>query len=119
MIPNKIKVAGITYEVMEKKDLAKDHSLLGQVLYHYGKIQLDPDIAGDRKEQVLIHEVLHAIFNEAGYTEQDEDLINRVSIVLHQVLKDNDFSWIREQQQEEGKTIVKYKAKGGDLIELD
>ena len=52
---------------------------------------MDADLYKDRKEQVLVHEVLHGCFWEAGIEEQDEDVINRVSIVLHQILKENDF----------------------------
>lgn len=46
-----------------------------------------------KKEQVLIHELLHACIAEAGFDEQDEDVVNRVSIVLYQVLKDNAFDF--------------------------
>lgn len=42
-----------------------------------------------KKEQTFVHELLHACFNEAGFNEQDEDMINRVGVMLYQVLKDN------------------------------
>jgi len=45
-------------------------------------------LSESRKEQTFVHELTHAIFYEAGVEEQDEDMINRVSLVLHQVLKD-------------------------------
>jgi len=47
----------------------------------------------DKKEQTLLHEMLHACFNEAGFDEQDEDVVNRLGIVLYQVLKDNNLSF--------------------------
>lgn len=53
------------------------------------KIQIDSTLGDERKQQTLIHELTHAIFLEAGYKDQEEDMINRVSIVLHQVLQDN------------------------------
>lgn len=59
MIPDKVKVAGIEYQVQEVE------------------------------EQVFIHELPHGCLYEAGIEEQEEDIINRVSIVLYQVLKDN------------------------------
>ena len=31
----------------------------------------------NKRKQVLIHELTHAILHEAGYKEQDEDLVNR------------------------------------------
>jgi hypothetical protein len=70
---------------------------MGQVLYSTSEIEVDDRLSEDRKEQIFVHEMLHACFYEAGFNEQDEDTINRVSAVLHQVLKDNDFSWLREK----------------------
>lgn len=89
MIPNKVKVAGIDYEVNEVPNMEDDFNRLGQILYTKGIIKVDSQMSPDRKEQVFVHELLHGIFYEAGIEEQDEDMINRVSIVLYQVLKDN------------------------------
>ncbi len=91
-IPKKVKIAGIVYTVEEVKGMADNEGLLGRIVHEAGSMYLDKDMSQERKEQVFVHEVLHGIFKEAGYEEHDEDLINRVAIVLHQVLKDNDFS---------------------------
>lgn len=93
IIPKKVRVAGIEYGVAEIEHFQRDNDLLGQILYTHGIIKLDSAIANDRKEQVFIHELLHGIFFEAGIEEQDEDMINRVAIVLYQVLKDNRFEF--------------------------
>jgi hypothetical protein len=93
VIPSKVKIAGIEYEVKEKFGLEQKHGLMGHVLYSMGEIELDDRLHKDRKEQVFVHEVLHACFYEAGYTEQEEDMINRVSAILYQVLKDNKFNF--------------------------
>jgi hypothetical protein len=90
MIPNEIKIAGIIYQVEEEKDIEYKYDALGKILYTKGIIILDEELSKERKEQVFIHEVLHGVFFEAGFEEQDEDMINRVAIVLHQVLVDND-----------------------------
>lgn len=89
MIPEKVIVAGIDFEIKELEGITERFNVLGQVNYNKGLIELDSGMCKSKKEQVLIHEVLHACFNEAGYEEQDEDVINRVSIVLYQVLKQN------------------------------
>lgn len=89
MLPTTIKVGGVNYSVAEKENLIQKDELWGEVNYFNTEINIDSSLSNDRKEQVLIHEVTHAIFLEAGYKEQDEDMINRVSIILHQVLKDN------------------------------
>jgi Zn-dependent peptidase ImmA (M78 family) len=90
MIPKKVKVAGIEYDVREVNGLTDKFNLLGQINYNIGVIELDDSINESRKEQTLVHEILHACFKEAGYDEHDEEMINRVSIVLYQVLKDNE-----------------------------
>lgn len=89
MIPSTVKVAGITYSIEETEKLKERYDLLGQILYQRGLIQLEKDLPSDRKEQVFVHEILHACFYEAGFEEQDEDMINRLGIVLYQVLKQN------------------------------
>jgi len=92
-IPKQIKVGGINYQVEEKETVAigENKNYLGSCSYYDQKIEIKSDLGDERKEQVFIHELTHAIFNEAGYDEHDEDEINRVAIVLHQVLKENDF----------------------------
>jgi len=89
VIPNKVKVAGVEYTTKEVFALEQKHGLMGQVLYSTCEIEIDDRMTEERKEQVFVHELLHACFNEAGFQEQEEDVINRVSIVLYQVLKDN------------------------------
>lgn len=85
-IPSKIKVAGVEYTVEELTD---DPESIGLCLYDSLIIKVDPRLKMQKKQQVFIHELLHACFHEAGYVEQDEDMINRVGKVLHQVLVDN------------------------------
>lgn len=89
MIPDKIDVAGIIYEVEEKEGLVLETGNLGEVIYALTKIRIDSNCSHSKKEQIFIHEMLHAVFKESGYDEQDEDMINRVSITLYQVLKNN------------------------------
>ena len=89
MIPKKVKVAGIDYEVKEVEGILERFNVLGQINYHKGVIELDNSLCQTRKEQTFVHELLHACFREAGYEEQEEEMIDRVSSVLYQVLKDN------------------------------
>lgn len=95
MDPQTIKIAGIGYEVKEVENLEDQFNLLGQILYTRGIIQLEKNLPPDRKVQVFVHEVLHGIFFEAGYEEQDEEMIDRVAKVLYQVLKDNNIVFER------------------------
>jgi Zn-dependent peptidase ImmA (M78 family) len=90
MIPNSIKVAGMTYKVEEVPfvEIDGDRNFQGVCLYHESTIRILETLSEARKEQTFVHELTHAIFYEAGFEDQDEDMINRVSLVLHQVLKD-------------------------------
>lgn len=90
MLPEKVNVAGINYEIAQVEGLANKYDLGGQIYYEKGIIEIDEDMCQDKKEQVLVHEILHSIFNEAGYDEQNEEMILRLGIVLYQVLKNND-----------------------------
>lgn len=92
-IPLQVNVAGIDYTVQYQDGMMKNYSLLGQVLYAESTIDIDSSMSQSKKEQVFIHELVHAIFNEAGYDEQDEEMVNRLSIILYQVLKQNDLKF--------------------------
>ena len=88
---DKFKVGGINYKVRYKDtvEYADDKNNFGLCNYKKNEIHILNVLEEQRKEQVLVHELTHAIFNESGYTEQDEEMVERVSIVLHQFIKDN------------------------------
>jgi hypothetical protein len=89
VIPNAVKIAGLEYNVTDVDGLAEHHGLCGQVLYERCLIKLDSSLPADKKEQVFVHELVHGIFEQSGYDEQNEEMVNRLGIVLYQVLKDN------------------------------
>lgn len=88
----RIKVAGTSYEVVREKGLAAGNGIYGDVNYITHRIRIDEDLSPVRAGQTLIHELLHAVLYEAGFDEQDEDLVRRASNVLYQVLEDNDIN---------------------------
>lgn len=92
-IPLQVNVAGVEYKVQYQEGMLRNHGLLGQVLYAESVIDIEPSMSDSKKEQVFVHELVHAMMNEAGYDEQDEDLVNRFSIVLYQVLKQNELKF--------------------------
>ncbi|HFI0463812.1 TPA: hypothetical protein ACGO1T_001028 [Streptococcus suis] len=94
-----VKVGGIEYEIV-LKDLStryddENGKTLGFCLVPENTIEIDDTIAKDRQNQTFVHELMHAIFLESG-TEDDEALVNRLALVLYQVLQDNDFSFLRK-----------------------
>ncbi|WOD61769.1 ImmA/IrrE family metallo-endopeptidase [Niallia taxi] len=95
MIPNKINVAGIDYSVhfVDFIEIDGNRNYQGSCSYQESEISVLNNLSKNRKEQVFVHELVHAIFNEAGFDAQDEDMVNRLGIVLYQVLKDNKLSF--------------------------
>ena len=90
-IPETVKVGGVCYEVSEEPfiEIDGERNYQGSCSFHNTEISILADISEERKVNVYVHELTHAIFYEAGFEEQDEDMINRIGNVLHQVLQDN------------------------------
>ncbi|HGD4632510.1 TPA: ImmA/IrrE family metallo-endopeptidase [Streptococcus agalactiae] len=87
-----LKVGGMTYNVVIQehfKAYDDDRNLWGYCNYEQQIIYIRESLSEQKKKQVLVHELTHAILHEVGYKEQDEELVSRFSIGLHQVLKDN------------------------------
>jgi hypothetical protein len=95
------RVGALDYHVTETPNLLRKHSLFGQVTYDDGLIEIEPTLSEQRKHNVIIHELLHACLFEAGYDEQDEEQVRRLGNVLTQVLRDNDFAFMREEEEDE------------------
>lgn len=95
-----VKIGGITYSV-EQVDVVEvndDKNCIGACDRQDLVISLLKKLPRQRKDQTLIHEIMHAAVAEAGLEfDDEEDVVNRLSIVLYQVLKDNDFSFLREE----------------------
>lgn len=90
-LPKIIKVAGVDYTVSEVENVIIEGSTEygGSCDYATMEIEIRESLPQARKDEVFIHELLHAMFYEAGYQEHDEDMVIRVGKVMHQVLKDN------------------------------
>lgn len=94
-----IKVGGITYKVEQKEsvEINQDKNYYGVCNFKDATLEISNTVNEQRQNQTFIHELMHAIFNEAGIEiENEEDIVNRSSLILHQVLKDNDFSFLRK-----------------------
>lgn len=93
MMPKEVKVGGMVWKVTEKPTVDKQLNTMGISNWIYNEIEIKEDMCEQRKEETFVHELLHAIFYEAGIEEQDEDMINRVSKVLYQVLRENELKF--------------------------
>ncbi|MCJ1785228.1 ImmA/IrrE family metallo-endopeptidase [Mammaliicoccus sciuri] len=85
-----INVCGVKYYVMQSEEVDNDPSCLGICIYRESLIQIKRGLSTERKKQVLVHELLHAIMYEAGYEEHDEELVKNLSVVINQVVSQND-----------------------------
>ena len=95
---DKIKVGGIAYDVEFKELDSTDGVQLGWCDYAKSKIEINNhNVSEQKQEQTIINEMTHAIIHEAGLDlgDDEEDVVNKVGLVLHQVLKDNDFNWLK------------------------
>ncbi|HGN7345485.1 TPA: hypothetical protein ACKW5K_002708 [Staphylococcus aureus] len=85
-----INVCGVKYKIVQLEDVDNNPNCLGLCIYKDSLIQLKRGLSYERKKQILIHELLHAMMYEAGYEEHDEELVNNLSIVINQVISQND-----------------------------
>lgn len=97
-----VKIGGTIYEIENTPYSFDDDktTVMGDIDQVAAKIKLnlDPSIAKVRKQQTLIHEILHGMLFEAGYEEEiDERLIKCLSMVMYQVVKENDLADLLDQ----------------------
>ena len=88
-IPSQIKILGLTYDIEEVEYISREELKLAQIDYLHQRISVLSDLSQGKKEQAIWHEVLHAIYNALGFDYTDEDNIQRLACVLHQVITDN------------------------------
>lgn len=102
MIPSKVKIGSITYDVSTNKDdYLKGAELLGEIAYTDQTVFVRSDIPKERQDNVFIHEIVHGMLYEMGHKDFDnEDLIKPLSNILYQVLKDNKLSFDQRSDQD-------------------
>ena len=92
-IPNKIRIAGVEYDVLYEPTLRDGGSVLfGRIDYERMQILLSEE--SNRNHQryclTLLHEVLHGIVEANGMeVEREEAVIEMFARGLYQVLQDN------------------------------
>jgi Zn-dependent peptidase ImmA (M78 family) len=97
-IPKTIKICGFDWEIIESQDVANSNENFGETHYRNQKIFIEPSEKQQKKEQVLLHEIIHAIFWQTGmwqrlknkdYNPDEEEISQSISFMLYQVLKEN------------------------------
>lgn len=93
--PPEIKIGGLVWKVRNSIDMANGENAYGSTHLVSQTIFLDPAMSLQKRENVFIHEVLHAIWDtfglkSAGFTrDQEEQIVTALSNGLYQVVKDN------------------------------
>lgn len=82
-----IDILGVKYTVQEVECVSKDELRKGEINYLTNEIRIDRTMPEDLKEQVLFHEILHAIFDLTGLEElgEDESKVQSIATALHLV----------------------------------
>lgn len=93
IIPNKVEIAGVDYEVADVPVVIidGDAKYSGLASYMDTRIELLDSLNEQRRFEVFFHELLHAMLFEAGIREHDEDMVERLGKILYQVMKRNNF----------------------------
>ena len=87
VIPKEFRLFGKTWKVTQPYKVYTDNRD-GECNYRKATIKLRRTMDKENKEITYIHEILHAVYDALGYPElrDDEELIDRQSKALHQVL---------------------------------
>lgn len=83
----KINILGVIYDVQEVEYVNKFEPRKGEINYLTNEILVDRSMPKDLKDQVLTHEILHAVFDLLGMDDlgDDEGKVQRIATALHQV----------------------------------
>lgn len=85
------KIGAVHYEIKRVENLIRDNGFFGYCNSVTNEIAIESNMALERVEQTVCHELVHAMLIESGYTadQHDEEMVERLGITLHQFLKDN------------------------------
>lgn len=97
-IPKKLRIGGFVWTVEESEKVAAEGNVYGSTHHTKQRFFLEPNENLQKKEQVLLHEVLHAIWHQTGLGKRyasdaekkmEEEIVHALSMGLYQVIKDN------------------------------
>ena len=82
-----IDVLGVKFTVSEVDTVNKTNPRKGEIDYLTNEIRIDSNMPKTLKDQVLMHEILHAVFDLLGFDElaEDESKVQGLATALHQV----------------------------------
>ncbi|MGC4018911.1 MAG: hypothetical protein QM793_06595 [Muricomes sp.] len=86
-MPKEINILGVFYTVEEVDTVNKTNPRRGEINYLSNVIKIDKNMPNSLKEQVLMHEILHAVFDLLGLDKlaENEKKVQSIATALHQV----------------------------------
>lgn len=82
-----INILGVIYQVKEVDTVNKTNPRRGEINFLTNEINIDRNMPESLKEQVLMHEILHAVFDLLGLDSlgEDEKTVQSIATALHHV----------------------------------
>jgi hypothetical protein len=83
-----LNILGVIYTVEEVEVVNKTEPRRGEINFLTNEIKIDKNMPTSLKEQVLMHEVLHATFDLLGFSElaENEEKVQSIATALHQII---------------------------------
>lgn len=88
----KIDILGVEYTVSEVEVVNKEEPRKGEINFLTNEIRIDRQMPITLKEQVLMHEILHAVFDLLGMEKLalNERKVQSIATALHHVFSTQD-----------------------------
>ena len=79
----------MTYLVSDDRDETDDSKSWGHIIHRSQRIIMDPSQSYDKYCGTLMHEVLHAVYFAAGFSDAKEEDIQRLTSPFLRMIRDN------------------------------
>lgn len=96
-----VSILGLDFAVVRSPGVSREALADGMIDHDSQTITLYDGLSGPKADQVLLHEVVHGVLDQLGYSEQSEDerLVQGLAVGLHQavlsLLADHDIRAVR------------------------
>ena len=86
MIPKKVNICGVPFDVSLVKNNFDFESHWGQIDYDKGQIIINCDLPESLQKQVLCHEIVHGILTMNHYDEEshNEQFVQALALAINQ-----------------------------------
>lgn len=95
-IPKEIRYSGLVWKIEESEPVSNEGNVFGSTHFRKQKIFIDPSENQLKKEQTFLHELMHVVWDVAGfnirYKDQknlEEEVVTAMSHGLYGLMRDN------------------------------